>query len=151
MDKDKFEEIVRQLKIALNYEKTLETEILIKQHDLAEIREQKTKLIIAIANKDLYQRLFEEDTMTSKEALNDLIDEIKHTHNNGKTLTEYDQKRTDIIAKDLEVLEILRKNIDVDLLKANEKAPIVITILRCKPLTNTIDKEYEKVKEWLEQ
>lgn len=62
MDKDKFEEIVRQLKIALNYEKTLETEILIKQHDLDEVREQKTKLIIAIANKDLYQRLFGEDT-----------------------------------------------------------------------------------------
>jgi hypothetical protein len=57
MDKDKFEEIVRQLKIALNYEKRLETEILIKQHELDLIREQKTKLIIAIANKDLYQRL----------------------------------------------------------------------------------------------
>ena len=62
MDKDKFEEIVRQLKIALNYEKRLETEILIKQHELDLIREQKTKLIIAIANKDLYQRLFEGDT-----------------------------------------------------------------------------------------
>lgn len=62
MNKDKFEEIVKQLKLALNYEKTLETEILIRQHDLEELREQKTKLIIAIANKDLYQRLFEEDT-----------------------------------------------------------------------------------------
>ena len=62
MDKDKFEVIVRQLEIALNYEKQLETEILIKQHELDLIREQKTKLIIAIANKDLYQRLFEEDT-----------------------------------------------------------------------------------------
>ena len=61
MEKDKFEEIVKQLKLALNYEKTLETEILIRQHDLEEIREQKTKLIIAIANKDLYQRLFEEN------------------------------------------------------------------------------------------
>ena len=62
MDKDKFEVIVRQLEIALNYEKQLETEILIKQHELDLIREQKTKLIIAIANKDLYQRLFGEDT-----------------------------------------------------------------------------------------
>ena len=61
MDKDKFEVIVRQLKIALNYEKQLETEILIKQHDLDEVREQKIKLIIAIAKKDLYQRLFEEE------------------------------------------------------------------------------------------
>lgn len=62
MDKDKFEEIVRQLKIALNYEKKLETDIKLKQNELDKIREQKTKLIIAIANKDLYQRLFEEDT-----------------------------------------------------------------------------------------
>ena len=62
MDKDKFEEIVKQLKLGLQYEKELETEILIKQHELDKIREQKTKLIIAIANKDLYQRLFEENT-----------------------------------------------------------------------------------------
>ena len=70
MDKDKFEEIVRQLKIALNYEKTLETEILIKQHDLDEIREQKTKLIIAIANKDLYQRLFKENNNENTQTKN---------------------------------------------------------------------------------
>ena len=62
MDKDKFEVIVRQLEIALNYEKQLETDIKLKQNELDKIREQKTKLIIAIANKDLYQRLFEEDT-----------------------------------------------------------------------------------------
>ena len=62
MDKDKFGVIVRQLEIALNYEKQLETDIKLKQNELDKIREQKTKLIIAIANKDLYQRLFEEDT-----------------------------------------------------------------------------------------
>lgn len=62
MDKDKFEVIVRQLEIALNYEKQLETDIKLKQNELDKIREQKTKLIIAIANKDLYQRLFGEDT-----------------------------------------------------------------------------------------
>ena len=61
MDKDKFEVIVRQLEIALNYEKKLETDIKLKQNELDLIREQKTKLIIAIANKDLYQRLFEEE------------------------------------------------------------------------------------------
>lgn len=54
------------------------------------------------------------------------------------------------IIKDLEVLEILKKNTDVELLKANENAPIFITVLRVKPLTNTVDKEYQKVKEWLE-
>ena len=62
MDKDKFEVIVRQLEIALNYERKLETDIKLKQNELDKIREQKTKLIIAIANKDLYQRLFGEDT-----------------------------------------------------------------------------------------
>ena len=62
MEKDKFEVIVRQLEIALNYERKLETDIKLKQNELDKIREQKTKLIIAIANKDLYQRLFEEDT-----------------------------------------------------------------------------------------
>ena len=60
MKQKEFEEIVKQLKLGLQYEKELETEILIKQHDLEQIREQKTKLIIAIANKDLYQRLFKE-------------------------------------------------------------------------------------------
>ena len=62
MKQEEFEEIVKQLKLGLQYERQLETEILIRQHDLEEIREQKTKLIIAIANKDLYQRLFGEDT-----------------------------------------------------------------------------------------
>ena len=62
MDKAKFEVIVRQLEIALNYENKLETDIKLKQNELDKIREQKTKLIIAIANKDLYQRLFGEDT-----------------------------------------------------------------------------------------
>ena len=64
---------------------------------------------------------------------------------------EDNNKALNRIKQDIAILEILSKNIDVDLLKANEKAPIVITILRCKPLTNTIDKEYQKVKEWLKQ
>ena len=66
MKQKEFEEIIKQLKLGLQYEKTLETEILIKQHDLEKIREQKTKLIIAIANKDLYQRLFKENNNESK-------------------------------------------------------------------------------------
>ena len=61
MDKDKFEVIVRQLEIALNYEKKLETDIKLKQNELDKIREQKTKLIIAIANKEMYNQLFGEE------------------------------------------------------------------------------------------
>lgn len=54
------------------------------------------------------------------------------------------------IKNELEVLEIFKKNTDIELLKTNENAPIFVTILRVKPLTNTIDKEYQKVKRWLE-
>ena len=86
--------------------------------------------------------------MTSKEALNDLIDEIKYTHNNGKTLTEYDQKRIDIIAKDLEILEIFKKHT-----KINALGDIVVDILfsniNYKGWEEN-NKEYAKIKEWLE-
>ena len=47
--------------------------------------------------------------MNSIEALNELIDEIKYTHNDGKTLTEYDAKLVEIIKKDLEALVVLKK------------------------------------------
>lgn len=66
MEKEKFEEIVKQLKLGLQYEKQLETEIKLKQLELEKIREQKIQLIIAIANKDLYQRLFKENNNESK-------------------------------------------------------------------------------------
>ena len=37
------------------------------------------------------------------------------------------------IIQNLEVLEIFKKNTDVELLKANENAPIFATVLRIKP------------------
>ena len=61
MEQEKFDEIYRELKLGLYHEKQLETEILIKQHELDLIREQKTKLIIAIANKEMYNQLFGEE------------------------------------------------------------------------------------------
>ena len=61
MEQEKFDEIYRELKLGLYHEKQLETEILIKQHELDLIREKKTKLIIAIANKEMYNQLFGEE------------------------------------------------------------------------------------------
>ena len=61
MEQEKFDKIYRELKLGLYHEKQLETEILIKQHELDLIREQKTKLIIAIANKEMYNQLFGEE------------------------------------------------------------------------------------------
>ena len=66
-----------------------------------------------------------------------------------KRFTNYLNFYKDIL-NSLQVLEIFKKNTDVELLKANEKAPILVTMLRCKPLTHTVDKEYQDVKEWLE-
>ena len=84
--------------------------------------------------------------MTSKQALNDLIDEIKYTHNDGKTLTSYDQKRIDIIAKDLEVLDILKKYVlTADLLDNDTK------VFRINALFMWDDVGYKEIKRWMEE
>lgn len=87
--------------------------------------------------------------MTSKQALEDIIDEIKYTHNDGKTLTPFDQKRIDIIAKDLEVLEILKRIVKV---VDYSKYPITspddqFLILSGGEIKNVED--YDKIKECL--
>lgn len=48
--------------------------------------------------------------MTGKEALLDLIDTIKYTHNDGKTLLPYDKEITDAIMADLETLRIIKEH-----------------------------------------
>lgn len=56
--------------------------------------------------------------MNSIEALNELIDEIKYTHSDGKTLTAYDAKLIKVIKEDLNALNIiLTKEIDIKRLK----------------------------------
>ena len=88
--------------------------------------------------------------MTSKDALKDLIDEIKYTHNDGVSLTPFDQKRVDIIQKDLDVLEILKGIVSI---KDCSEYPITsldnqLFILSGGKITNVED--YDKIKEWLE-
>lgn len=93
--------------------------------------------------------------MTGKEALLDLIDTIKYTHSDGKTLLSYDKKITDIIMKDLEVLEILKKHepnfwwLKI-LTKVEEynKKYIDIPALKKRILT---EEEFKLLKEWLEK
>lgn len=87
--------------------------------------------------------------MTGKEALLDLIDTIKYTHNDGKTLLPYDKTRTDAIMKDLEVLEFIKYNFLVykDLFP-NGKWQL---ILKQKNSIVEESKGYELLKEWLER
>lgn len=51
--------------------------------------------------------------MTGIEALDQLAEEIMYTHNDGKTLTEYDSVRYDAIANDLKRLEKLEKVVEI--------------------------------------
>lgn len=86
--------------------------------------------------------------MNSKEALDQLIDEIKYTHNDGKTLTNYDAKLVKVIKKDLEVLEIIKnkllyvKDTCGNTLNKDNK---VICLYNNYFLSN---KEYKLLKEW---
>lgn len=74
--------------------------------------------------------------MTSKEALEDIIETLKWVCSDGKTLTDYDKREVDIIKKDLERLEKLEKAIEII-----KKMPVTFI---CKTL-----QEYELIKEVL--
>ena len=61
MEQEKFEEIVKLIKGAIINENLLRAEIRHKQQELEKIQENKMKLVLAIANKDLYFSIFGED------------------------------------------------------------------------------------------
>lgn len=73
--------------------------------------------------------------MTSKEALKELID-------NAQDMSEWELVRLNIVKKDLEVLEILKKYLYYD----NENHFIKMVQIR-KQIFNF---DYEDLKEWLE-
>ena len=73
--------------------------------------------------------------MTSKEALKELID-------NAQDMSEWELVRLNIVKKDLEVLEILKKYLYYD----NENHFIKMAQIR-KQIFNF---DYEDLKEWLE-
>lgn len=95
--------------------------------------------------------------MTGKQALYDLIDEIKYTHNDGVSLTQFDQKRVDAIMKDLEVLEQIKVKTDEEI-KRQEKVIIEYDNYAWK--TQQLNTEFliairvknilEQIKEWLD-
>lgn len=55
--------------------------------------------------------------MSGKEALNNLIEELKWCCNDGVELTDYDKSMIEPIQRDLEILDILKKSVDVKELK----------------------------------
>lgn len=61
MEDNEFKEIYKQLKKALAYEGRIRMEIKLKQEELEKIQKQKMGLILAIANKDLYNNIFGEN------------------------------------------------------------------------------------------
>lgn len=93
--------------------------------------------------------------MTSKEALNDLIDELKRCTVDGKKLSEYDKPRIKAIQKDLEVLEILKKHPSLLCCFAYDGVYSWKNFNETysdedKEYIGATKKEFEKVKEWLE-
>ena len=84
------------------------------------------------------------DKMNSKEALGNIRDYHNETViDNYCTYTEnMFEKELDIIEKDLEILEILKKHYDGNSLKTSLNSFISISI--CET-----DKDFEKIKKWL--
>ena len=73
--------------------------------------------------------------MTSKEAFKELKE-------NAQEVCEWELDRLNIIEKDLEILEILKKHYDVNSLTKSLDSFISISI--CET-----DKDFEKIKKWL--
>lgn len=79
--------------------------------------------------------------MTSKEALNNLIEDLKWCWNDGVELTDYDKSVIEPIQKDLEILDILK--------------PILKAVIELKGQNINVldfhisDNAKEKIKEWL--
>ena len=74
--------------------------------------------------------------MTSKQALKELKE-------NAQEICKWELDRLEIIGKDLEILDILKKHYDNNSLALSLNSFIVFTIHRD-------DKEFNKIKEWLE-
>ena len=74
--------------------------------------------------------------MTSKQALKELKE-------NAQEICKWELDRLEIIGKDLEILNILKKHYDNNSLALSLNSFIVFTI-------HNDDKEFNKIKEWLE-
>ena len=74
--------------------------------------------------------------MTSKQALKELKE-------NAQEICKWELDRLEIIEKDLEILNILKKHYDNNSLALSLNSFIVFTI-------HNDDKDFHKIKEWLE-
>ena len=74
--------------------------------------------------------------MTSKQALKELKE-------NAQEICNWELDRLEIIEKDLEILDILKKHYDNNSLALSLNSFIVFTI-------HNDDKDFHKIKEWLE-
>ena len=74
--------------------------------------------------------------MTSNKALKELKE-------NAQEICEWELDRLEIIEKDLEILDILKKHYDNNSLALSLNSFIVFTI-------HNDDKDFHKIKEWLE-
>ena len=74
--------------------------------------------------------------MTSKQALKELKE-------NAQEICKWELDRLEIIGKDLEILDILKKHYDNNSLALSLNSFIVFTI-------HNDDKDFHKIKEWLE-
>ena len=75
--------------------------------------------------------------MTSKQALKELKE-------NAQEICKWELDRLEIIEKDLEILDILKKHYDNNSLALSLNSFIVFTI-------HNDDKDFHKIKEWLEK
>ena len=75
--------------------------------------------------------------MNSKQAFKELKE-------NAQEVCEWELDRLNIIEKDLELLEILKQHYNINSLTVSLDSFISITI-------NKTDKDFEKIKEWLDE
>ena len=75
--------------------------------------------------------------MNSKQAFKELKE-------NAQEVCEWELDRLNIIEKDLELLEILKKHYNINSLTVSLDSFISITI-------NKTDKDFEEIKEWLDE
>ena len=68
---------------------------------------------------------------------------LKELKENAQEVCEWELDRLNIIEKDLELLDILKKHYNINSLTVSLDSFISITI-------NKTDKDFEKIKDWLE-
>ena len=86
--------------------------------------------------------------MNSWQALEEITDELKYICNDGIQLAKYDERRILAIQKDLMILEILRKHIELVELVGDEGAYNIIQLC-INELNPKTTHDFDEVVEWL--